>query len=100
MIRVVIPTHLRTLAGVDGELQLEVAAPHTTQRLLDALEERYPVLRGAIREHANRQRRPWLRYFACEEDLSQQPPDQPLPEAVSEGREPFFVVGAIAGGGS
>lgn len=98
MIRVVIPSHLRALAGVDGELQLEVAAPVTTQRLLDALEARYPVLRGAIREHANRQRRPWLRYFACEEDLSQQPPDQPLPEAVSDGREPFFVVGAIAGG--
>ena len=98
MIRVVIPSQLRALAGVDGELQLEVAAPVTTQRLLDALEARYPVLRGAIREHANRQRRPWLRYFACEEDLSQQPPDQPLPEAVSDGREPFFVVGAIAGG--
>lgn len=98
MIRVVIPAHLRTLAKVDGELQLEVAAPITPQRILDALEADYPVLRGAIREHANRKRRPWLRFFACEEDLSHLPPDQPLPDAVAEGREPFFVVGAIAGG--
>ncbi|MCC6262582.1 MAG: MoaD/ThiS family protein [Bryobacterales bacterium] len=98
MIRVVIPMHLRTLAKVDGELLLDVAAPVTPQRILDVLEADYPVLRGAIREHASRKRRPWLRYFACEEDLSHLPPEQPLPEAVVEGREPFFVVGAIAGG--
>lgn len=98
MIRVVIPAHLRTLAGVSDELLLEVAAPVTAGRVLEALEARYPVLRGAIREHGSLQRRPWLRFFACEEDLSHQPPDQPLPDAVSEGREPFFVVGAIAGG--
>lgn len=98
MIRVVIPAHLRTLAKVDGELQLEVAAPITPQRILDALEADYPVLRGAIRERVNRKRRPWLRFFACEEDLSHLPPDQPLPDAVAEGREPFFIVGAIAGG--
>ncbi len=98
MIRVVIPAHLRTLAGVDGELCLEVDAPVTPRRILDALEASYPVLRGAIREHGTRKRRPWLRFFACEEDLSHQSPDEPLPDPVAQGREPFFVVGAIAGG--
>ncbi|MCC7341641.1 MAG: MoaD/ThiS family protein [Bryobacterales bacterium] len=98
MIRVVIPMHLRTLAKVDGELLLDVSAPVTAERVIDVLEADYPVLRGAIREHASRKRRPWLRYFACEEDLSHLPPEQPLPEAVAQGREPFFVVGAIAGG--
>jgi hypothetical protein len=98
MIRVVIPAHLRTMAQVDGEVLLEVAAPVTPDRILDALEARYPMLRGTIREYGSGKRRPWLRYFACEEDLSHEPPDQPLPEAVAEGREPFFVVGAIAGG--
>ncbi|MCL4784028.1 MAG: MoaD/ThiS family protein [Bryobacterales bacterium] len=98
MIRVVIPAHLRTLAGVDGELRLEVDAPVTPRRILDALEAGYPVLRGAIREHGTRKRRPWLRFFACEEDFSHQSPDEPLPDPVAQGLEPFFVVGAIAGG--
>jgi sulfur-carrier protein len=98
MIRVVIPAHLRTMAKVDGEVLLEVAAPVTPDRILEALEVRYPMLRGTIREHGSGKRRPWLRYFACEEDLSHEPADQPLPEAVAAGREPFFVVGAIAGG--
>ena len=98
MIRVVIPAHLRTLAGVDGELRLEVDAPVTPRSILDALEASYPVLRGTIREHGTRKRRPWLRFFACEEDLSHQSPDEPLPDPVAQGREPFFVVGAIAGG--
>ena len=98
MIRVVIPAHLCTLAGVDGELRLEVDAPVTPRSILDALEASYPVLRGTIREHGTRKRRPWLRFFACEEDLSHQSPDEPLPDPVAQGREPFFVVGAIAGG--
>ena len=98
MIRVVIPAHLRTLANVDGELHLEVDTPVTPERICDAIEASYPVLKGAIREHGSRRRRPWLRFFACEEDFSHQPPDQPLPETVAQGKEPFYVVGAIAGG--
>jgi hypothetical protein len=98
MIRVVLPYHLRNLAQVGSEVQLEVAAPVTQRSLLDALEARYPVLRGTIRDHGTQQRRALLRFFACKEDLSNDPPDAPLPEAVVSGGEPFFVVGAIAGG--
>jgi molybdopterin converting factor small subunit len=98
MIRVVLPAHLRTLARVDGEVSLEVANPVTQRAVLDALEASYPVLRGTIRDHVTAQRRPFLRFFACEEDLSHDPPDAPLPEAVVTGAEPFLVVGAIAGG--
>jgi molybdopterin synthase sulfur carrier subunit len=98
MIRVVLPPHLRTLAQVQGEVQLEVAVPVTQRSVLDALEARYPMLRGTIRDHVTQQRRPFLRFFACEEDLSHEPPDAPLPEAVASGAEPFLVIGAIAGG--
>jgi sulfur-carrier protein len=98
MIRVILPQHLRTLAHVGAEVQLEVAAPVTQRSVLDALEARYPMLRGAIREHGTLQRRAFLRYFACEEDLSHESPDAPLPEAVAQGKEPFIVIGAIAGG--
>jgi molybdopterin synthase sulfur carrier subunit len=98
MIRVVIPYHLRTLAHVDGEVTLEVASPVTQRAILDALEARYPMLRGAIRDHVTLQRRPFIRFFACEEDLSNEPPDAPLPAAVTSGAEPFCIVGAIAGG--
>ena len=98
MIRVVLPAHLRTLARVDGEVQLQVEGPVTLGSVLDALEARYPVLRGAIRDHVTRQRRAFLRFFACKEDLSLEPPDAPLPDAVVKGTEPFLVVGAIAGG--
>ena len=98
MIRVVIPAHLRTLARVDGEVQLEVAGPVTQRSVLDALEARYPMLAGTIRDHITQQRRPWLRFFACQEDLSHEPPDAPLPEAVATGAEPYLIVGAIAGG--
>ena len=100
MIRIVLPFHLRTLARVDGEVTLDVdGATRPTQRfVLDALEARYPMLRGTIRDHATHQRRPFLRYFACEQDLSLESPDAPLPEAVALGKEPFLVVGAIAGG--
>jgi len=98
MIRVVLPTHLRTLAKVDGEVTLEIKAPVTQRSVLDALEARYPVLRGTIRDHVSEQRRPFIRFFACEQDLSHEPPDAPLPEAVATGAEPFLVVGAIAGG--
>ncbi len=98
MIRVIIPHHLRTLAKVGAEVQLEVAAPVTQRSVLDALEARYPMLRGTIRDHGTGQRRPMLRFFACEEDLSLEPPDSPLPEAVVSGKEPFFIIGAIAGG--
>jgi sulfur-carrier protein len=98
MIRVVLPAHLRTLARVDGEVQLEVEGQATQRSVLDALEARYPVLRGAIRDHVTQQRRPFVRFFACEEDLSHESPDAPLPDAVSSGVEPFFVIGAIAGG--
>ncbi|MDR7486581.1 MAG: MoaD/ThiS family protein [Armatimonadota bacterium] len=98
MIRVVLPAHLRTLARVDGEVTLEVEGQATLRAVLDALEARYPVLRGTIRDHATRQRRPFLRFFACERDLSHEPPDAPLPAQVASGAEPLYVVGAIAGG--
>jgi molybdopterin converting factor small subunit len=99
MIRVVLPAHLRTLAGVHGEVELEVEAPVTQSSILDALEDRYPMLRGTIRDHATQRRRPFVRFFACEEDLSHEPADAPLPDPVAKGAEPFMVVGAIAGGG-
>jgi sulfur-carrier protein len=98
MIRVELPNHLRTLAHVGREVTLDVAAPVTLRSVLDALEARYPMLRGAIRDHDTLQRRPFLRFFACEEDLSHQSPDAPLPDAVASGKEPFIVIGAIAGG--
>ena len=98
MIRVVLPAHLRRLANVDGELQLDVEGPVTQRAVLDALEARYPVLRGTIRDQATQQRRAFVRYFACEEDLSHEPPDSPLPDPVATGNEPFLVVGAMAGG--
>jgi len=98
MIRVVIPAHLRTLAHVEGEVQLEVAGLVTTRSLLDALEARYPMLKGTIRDHVTQERRAFLRFFACEEDLSLDSPDNPLPQAVVSGTEPFLIIGAIAGG--
>lgn len=98
MIRVVLPHHLRTLAQVGDEVQLEVRGPVTQRSVLDALEARYPVLRGTIRDHVTRERRAYLRFFACELDLSHEGPDDPLPEAVASGAEPFLVVGAMAGG--
>ena len=98
MIRVILPHHLRTLAQVGGELQIEVDGPATPRSVLDALEARYPMLRGTIRDHVTQQRRPFLRFFACEEDLSHESPDAPLPDAVASGAEPFIVIGAIAGG--
>ncbi|HEY7099106.1 MAG TPA: MoaD/ThiS family protein [Terriglobales bacterium] len=98
MIRVALPFHLRNLAHVDSEVTLEVAAPITQRAVLDALESCYPMLRGAIRDHDTKQRRPFLRFFACEEDLSHESPDAPLPADVASGREPFMVIGAIAGG--
>ena len=98
MIRVALPYHLRTLAKVDDEVQLEVHGQVTLGSVLDALEARYPMLRGTIRDHVTGQRRPFLRFFACEEDLSHEPPDAPLPDAVVSGAEPLLVLGAIAGG--
>ena len=98
MIRVVLPPHLRSLARVGAEVTLDVEGPATQASVLDALEARYPMLRGTIRDHGTQQRRPFLRFFACEKDLSHEVPDAPLPEAVASGGEPFFVVGAIAGG--
>jgi len=98
MIRIVLPQHLRTLAQVEGEVKLEVGDPVTQRSVLDALEARYPMLCGTIRDHVTRQRRPFIRFFACEEDLSHESPDAPLPEAVAKGSEPLLVVGAIAGG--
>jgi len=98
MIRVELPAHLRTLACVDREVTLDVAGEATLRAILDALEARYPMLRGTIRDHVTRERRPFLRFFACEEDLSHEPPDAPLPEAVARGVEPFLIVGAMAGG--
>jgi len=100
MIRVELPHHLRTLAQVSGEVTLEVDAPVTLRRVLDALEARYPVLRGTIRDHDTQQRRAFLRFFACEEDWSHDSVDTPLPEAVATGKEPLLVIGAIAGGTS
>ena len=98
MIRVALPYHLRTLAKVDDEVQLEVQGQVTLGSVLDALEERYPMLRGTIRDHVTGQRRPFLRFFACGEDLSHEAPDAPLPEAIATGVEPLLVIGAIAGG--
>lgn len=98
MIRVVLPAHLRTLAGVAGEVKLEVAGPVTQRAVLDALEAACPALRGTIRDQATQQRRAFLRFFACQEDLTHEPPDAPLPEAVATGAEPLLVVGAMAGG--
>ncbi len=98
MIRVMLPTHLRTLAQISGEVELEVKGEITQRAVLDALEASYPVLRGTIRDHVTQQRRPFVRFFACEEDLSHELPDVPLPDAVASGREPFFIIGAIAGG--
>ena len=97
-IRVELPQHLRTLAHVGYEVQLQVDGPATQRSVLDALEARYPMLRGAIRDHLTLERRPFLRFFACEQDLSLQSPDAPLPDAVACGKEPFLVIGAIAGG--
>jgi hypothetical protein len=98
MIRVIIPYHLRDLARVDGEVKLEVAGPVTVRSILDALEERYPNLRGTIRDHGTLKRRPMLRFFACEEDISLESPDVPLPEKIATGAEPFWIIAAIAGG--
>ena len=98
MIRVVLPFHLRTLARVDGEVELEVNGPVTQRSVLDALEARYPMLCGTIRDHVTQQRRAFVRFFACEEDVSHESPDAPLPEAIASGAEPFLVIGAIAGG--
>ena len=98
MIRVVLPTHLRSLAGVDREVTLDVAGPVTPRAILDALESRYPMLRGTIREHVTGVRRPLVRFFACGEDLSHDPPDALLPAAIADGTEQFFIIGAIAGG--
>jgi sulfur-carrier protein len=98
MIRVTLPAHLRTLARVDGEVALDVEGPVTQSSVLDALEARYPALRGTIRDHVTLKRRAFIRFFACEQDLSLEPPDAALPEAVASGKEPFFIIGAIAGG--
>ncbi len=98
MIRVHLPAHLRTLARIEGEVSLEVPGQVTQRSVLDALEARYPMLLGTIRDHVSGKRRPFVRFFACEQDLSHEPPDSPLPEAVATGSEPFFVIGAVAGG--
>lgn len=98
MIRIKIPHHLRVLAGVGAELELDLEGPATLSSVLDALEERYPALRGTVRDHLTQQRRPFLRFFACGQDLSHEPPDAPLPEAVASGTEPLIIIGAIAGG--
>jgi molybdopterin converting factor small subunit len=98
MIRIVLPAHLRKLARVEREVEVEVDGPATQRSVLDALEARYPMLRGTIRDHVTQERRPFLRFFACEQDLSLEPPDTPLPDAVVAGAEPFLVVGAMAGG--
>ena len=98
MIRVVLPPHLRALARISGDVELQVEAPVTQCSVLDALEARYPMLRGTIRDHVTQQRRPFIRFFACGEDWSNEPPDAPLPAVVATGAEPFMIVGAIAGG--
>jgi hypothetical protein len=98
MIRVVLPQHLRTLAHVNGEVQLEVEGPATLRSVLDTLEAQYPMLCGTIRDHVTLKRRPFLRFFACEEDLSHEPPETPLPAEVVSGKEPLLIIGAIAGG--
>jgi hypothetical protein len=98
MIRVVLPFHLRRLAAAEGDIQLDVAGPVTQRAVLDAVEARYPMLRGTIRDHGTHRRRPFIRFFACCQDLSHEPPDAALPEAVATGAEPFLIIGAIAGG--
>ena len=98
MIRVILPPHLRTLARVEREVTLQVEGPATQRSVLDAVEAAYPMLRGTIRDHVSLRRRPLVRFFACEQDLSHEPPDTPLPDAVATGQEPFFIVGAMAGG--
>jgi len=98
MIRVVLPYHLRNLARVEGEVELDVASPVTVRAAIDTLEAKYPVLRGTIRDHGTLKRRPFIRFFACKEDLSLEPPETPLPEEVVNGTEPFLIVGAMAGG--
>lgn len=98
MIRVVLPAHLRTLARLDGEVALQVDGAVSQRSVLDALEARYPVLRGTIRDHVTQRRRPFVRFFACQQDLSHEPPDAPLPDAIVTGAEPFLIIGAIAGG--
>jgi hypothetical protein len=98
MIRVIIPYHLRTLARTGAEVQVEVNGPVTQRSILDALEARYPMLRGTVRDHVTLQRRPFLRFFVCEEDWSLESPDAPLPEAIVSGKEPFYIIGSIAGG--
>ena len=98
MIRVVLPAHLRTLARVDGEVMLDVKGPVTQRSVIDALEGRYPMLRGTIRDHVTQRRRAFVRFFACEQDLSHESPDAPLPDEVAAGTEPFLIVGAMAGG--
>jgi sulfur-carrier protein len=98
MIRVVLPPHLRTLAHVDGEVELEVKTPVSQRSVLDALEARYPMLRGTIRDHVTQLRRPMVRFFACGEDLSHESPEAPLPKPITSGSEPFLIIGAIAGG--
>ncbi|PYL10593.1 MAG: hypothetical protein DME33_00245 [Verrucomicrobia bacterium] len=98
MIRVILPPHLRTLARVDGEVEMDVQTPVTQRAVLDALEARFPMLRGTIRDHMTQLRRPMVRFFACGEDLSHEPVDAPLPEAIAKGAEPFLIIGAIAGG--
>jgi molybdopterin converting factor small subunit len=98
MIRVLLPAHLRNLARVTGEVELQVEGPVTQRSIFDALEARYPMLRGTMRDHVTQRRRPFVRFFACEEDMSHESPDAPLPDAVATGAEPFMIVGAIAGG--
>jgi hypothetical protein len=98
MIRVMLPTHLRILAHIDSEVKLDIGGAATQRLVLDALEARFPVLRGTIRDHVTQTRRPFIRFFACAQDLSHEPPDAPLPDAVVTGAEPFFIIGAIAGG--
>ena len=98
MIRIILPQHLQVLAAAPREVAVDVAGPVTQASVLDALEAKYPQLRGTVREHGTQKRRPLVRFFACEEDLSHEPPDAPLPEPVASGKEPFFIIGAIAGG--
>lgn len=98
MIQVILPAHLRNLARIDGEVTLDLDGPVTMRAILDAIEARYPMLEGTIRDHVTQQRRPFLRFFACGEDLSHEPPDTPVPDAVLSGKEPFMIIGAIAGG--
>ncbi len=98
MIRVILPHHLRTLAHVGAEVQLEVESPITIRSVIDAIEVRYPMLAGTIRDHVTQQRRPFLRFFVCNEDWSLEPPETPLPEVIASGKEPFYIIGAIAGG--